>query len=149
MLSRFKYPIAIGIAGVFYVLFLVWHLTPAKQSISSEDGRVAKSPAEIGFTGAKMVELYTPYCAACKEMAPFVKALSGSCRHHGVSVETLDISLEENEHVIDELGVTAVPTFIFIDDVGVETTRLVGRQSIDRLIEHLAEIGGAKCNTSS
>jgi cytochrome c-type biogenesis protein len=101
------------------------------------------------LSGARMVEVFTPHCSVCKAMAPLVNALVGSCRHQGVLVETVDVSREENEHIIEELEVEAVPTFIFISETGVETTRLVGRQSAEALIEHLSEIGGAKCVVTS
>ena len=143
------FPIAIPVLGALLFGALYTLLEPPMPTASPQPTRSDAASSELNLNRSKMVELYTPYCPACKEMAPLVQGLVGSCRHEGVDVQTVDISREENEHLIDKLNVSAVPTFIFINETGYETARLVGRQSAETLIDHLAEIGGASCHSPS
>jgi thiol:disulfide interchange protein len=95
--------------------------------------------------GPMMLELYTPYCPSCRQMAPLMERLAKSCPQKGVAVVQYDISVSENEHFINELGIDAVPTFVFIDAAGQEAGRLVGSQTAETLHAHLAGIGGEEC----
>lgn len=93
----------------------------------------------------RLMELYTPYCPSCREMDPLVNRLKAKCDNKGVQVVQVDISRSDNEFFIEEYDVSAVPTFIFIDENGRETERLVGKQSLDTIRKHLAAISGEKC----
>lgn len=99
--------------------------------------------------GPIMMELYSPYCPSCSQMAPLVESLAKSCEAEGVSVVQYDISAAENEYLVDELSIEAVPTFVFIDESGRETERLVGKQTADALHSGLAGIGGRACDGRS
>lgn len=103
------------------------------------------APAAAALSGPVMLELYTPYCPSCSQMAPLVEDLAKSCAAEGVSVVQYDISAAENEYLVEELRIEAVPTFLFFDGSGRETARLVGKQTADALHAGLADIGGARC----
>lgn len=96
-----------------------------------------------------MLELYAPYCPSCNQMAPLVRALAENCASEGVSVVQYDISTLENEHLVEELDIEAVPTFLFFDETGKESARLVGKQSADTLQSKLSGIGGRACDGRS
>ncbi len=128
-----------AVAGV--MLWSVRALTEHSRSAPTS----AKTEASYDDDGPMMLELYTPYCPSCSQMAPLVRNLAEDCANQGVSVVQFDISAEENEHLVDELDIRAVPTFLFIDQTGRETARLVGKQTAEALESRLSDIGGRAC----
>jgi len=77
----------------------------------------------------RMLELYTPWCPSCTSMEPIVQELAARCGRHGVRIDAVDVSRDENERIAERFGVSAVPTFLFLDASGVEATRLVGART--------------------
>ena len=126
----------------------IWKLTgpalPGAPSPPDTRTSVGTDPQE-DTAGPMMLELYTPYCPSCLQMAPVVDRLAGACPQNGVQVRQYDISTAENEHLMKELEIQAVPTFVFIDEAGMEVSRLVGKQSAETIESRLADIGGAAC----
>lgn len=106
-------------------------------------------PARGALDGPMMLELYTPYCPSCRQMAPLVETLAEDCASKGVSVIQYDISSEDNEHLVEALDIDAVPTFVFFDGDGRETGRLVGKQTAEAIRAGLADIGGHTCDGRS
>ena len=96
----------------------------------------------------KMVELFTPTCPSCRAMDPLLDQLKKRCENRGVNVNEIDVSKRQNEHLVDELDVVAVPTFVFLDENGVETSRLIGKQTESTLEKHLATLGGQCADVS-
>ena len=93
----------------------------------------------------RMVELYSPYCPACMKMKPVVEALVSQCDYRGVRLEMIDVSSEENERLMDHYRVRAVPTFLFLDEYGIEVARLVGSQTEQSLKQALSALRGKEC----
>ena len=139
----------VGIPAVAVVIAVsIWKLTapataeaPPTHTTRTE---VLTQPAE-DTAGPMMMELYTPYCPSCLQMAPVIDRLAGTCPQNGVQVRQYDVSAAENAHLMEELEIQAVPTFVFIDEAGMEVSRLVGKQSAETLESRLADIGGAAC----
>jgi len=138
--------------GLFAVLLLtavsLWKLsgTESPKPRTEAAAPIAEAaPDDLDAVGPMMLELYTPYCPSCRQMAPLVDRLAGACPRNGVTVHQYDISAAEHAHLAEELEVRAVPTFVFIDETGTETSRLVGKQTEETLEAGLADIGGAAC----
>ena len=136
---------------IFIILFIaagtvssIWKLTASNEARRSPTPAVQTAVSDEA-PGPMMLELYTPYCPSCLQMAPVIDRLAGTCPKNGVQVRQYDVSTAENEHLLEELEVHAVPTFVFIDEAGVEVSRLVGKQSKETLESRLADIGGAAC----
>lgn len=100
---------------------------------------------DMGEALPRMVELYTPYCAVCMKMKPVVESLVGQCDYRGVRLEMVDVSQEENERLMDHYRVRAVPTFLFLDEYGIEVARLVGSQTEQSLKQALSALRGKEC----
>jgi thioredoxin 1 len=92
-----------------------------------------------------MLELYTPWCPTCVKMKPVVEDLAARCAGNGVRIDTVDVSQDENERIAVQYGVRAVPTFLFLDENGVEAERLVGAQTAMDLRRGLKALGGTSC----
>jgi len=129
-----------GLAIAAAALFLIHRMGAHDGAGNGGRGIVSAEQLET----PRMMELYTPYCPSCQEMAPVVEQLKARCRE-GVQVLQVDVSQTENEPFAEQYGIDAVPTFIFIDENGVETTRLVGKQQASTLQQHLATISGKRC----
>jgi len=146
MISRAK---LLGLVFVVTVTAVsVHHLTSDPKKFRARNSEKIPSSTDV-VDGPMMMELYSPYCPSCSQMAPLVESLAKSCEAEGVSVVQYDISAVENEYLVDELSIEAVPTFVFIDETGREIERLVGKQSADALHSGLAGIGGRACDGRS
>ena len=139
-LSKILAVAAVVVLTVLSVRVLTPAASPSHTGASADSAQ--KTPGEAG---PMMMELYSPYCPSCSQMAPLVRDLAADCASEGVSIVQFDISTKENEHLADELDIDAVPTFVFIDETGQETARLVGKQSAEALQDGLSVIGGAAC----
>ncbi len=92
-----------------------------------------------------MVAVHAPYCSVCVRMKPLVESLVTQCDRKGVSVEMVDVSIEENEHLIERYRVVGLPTYLFLDDAGFEVARLVGAQTESTLRQALGALRGEAC----
>jgi thiol:disulfide interchange protein len=129
--------VVIAVAAVLWIQYVDARKTPK----NGDQIAVTKSQLET----PRMMELYTPYCPSCREMAPLIRQLKAQCESKEVQVVQVDISRSDNEWFVEEYEVSAVPTFIFIDENGLETARLVGKQQASTLMTHLAAITDRKC----
>ena len=93
----------------------------------------------------RMLELYTPWCPTCVKMKPVVEDLAELCAGNGVRIDAVDVSQDENERIAKRYGVSAVPTFLFLDENGVEAGRLVGAQTAMDLRRGLKALGAISC----
>jgi thiol-disulfide isomerase/thioredoxin len=98
-----------------------------------------------GGAQTRMVMFTADYCPACREMKPLIETLNHQCRHHGVEIDTIDVSEQVNEQVVDEYRVVGVPTFLFVDETGIEVARLTGRQTPQSLKQAMSAVRGAAC----
>jgi thiol:disulfide interchange protein len=58
------------------------------------------------------------------------------------------VSKPTSTHLVEELHIVGVPTFLFFDELGLEALRLVGEQTEDTLMRALAQVGGEACRES-
>ena len=92
-----------------------------------------------------MLELYRKGCHVCQKMKPIVESIQNQCDQKGVHVKTLDVSKPENRHLVKEFRLVGVPTFIFLDETGAETARLVGEQSEHSIKQTISVLRNEPC----
>lgn len=68
-------------------------------------------------------KFYTPSCGPCKMMAPMIEEIGEAL---GIEVISIDSSLDENQLINEEYGVSSVPTVILEDDKGILLDAFVG-----------------------
>lgn len=92
-----------------------------------------------------MLELYDKDCSICQAMVPVVEQLKKDCHLKFVDVRQIDISEPQYRYLTTELNIVGVPTFVFINMEGKETSRLIGYQTVESLKQSVAMIINKSC----
>ncbi len=80
-----------------------------------------------------VLDVYASWCGPCQMMAPVFEELE---REHGSTYKFAKLNVDEAREVSIQLGVTSVPTFIFVKD-GQIKGRETGYMSKDMLKEKI------------
>jgi cytochrome c-type biogenesis protein len=92
-----------------------------------------------------MIELFEEDCPVCQRMKPLMTRLEEQCDRRGVRVVAIDVSREENAHLVERYRLVGVPTFLFLDRGGDEVARLIGEQTERTLKQALSALRGEEC----
>lgn len=111
------------------------------QSAESRTSILPKDPNGLPV----MLELYQENCAVCQKMKPTIKSITQQCDQKGVHVRTIDIGKPENRYLVKKFKLIGVPTFVFLDENGAETARLIGEQTEDTLKQTISAVRGEPC----
>lgn len=71
-----------------------------------------------------------------------MRALEHACAGRGVNIVRIDIGTAEGRQAARRHGVRGVPTFLFLDGAGSESSRRIGEQSLATLQSGLEAISG-------
>jgi thiol-disulfide isomerase/thioredoxin len=115
--------------------------------ISLSDSAQEHTEKDIS-TFPHMLEIFSEDCPSCKKMEPIMDKIKGRCTKEGVRVDAVDVSKPTSNHLVEELQIVGVPTFLFFDELGLEALRLVGEQTEGTLMRALVQFGGEACRTS-
>lgn len=77
-----------------------------------------------------VVDFSATWCGPCQKMKPVFEELEDT---YGDHVNFVTIDIDQHPELAESFGVSAVPTFIFIDKSGRESERLLGAASPDVL----------------
>ena len=94
----------------------------------------------------RMVEFVSSSCSICRQMIPTVALIERDCGGRNVDVVKIDVTRPQNRNLAHSYGVRGVPTFVFLDERGKESARLVGFQQLSTLRQSLATLVGQKCD---
>ena len=95
--------------------------------------------------GPAVIDFYKPDCPACLKLVPLLNSLEATCVEKGLDLYRLDVSHPENRAFAAALGVVGTPTLVFVDEDGVEVTRLVGATDQAALQNAVDVIMGSEC----
>ena len=112
-------------------------------SSSPEDGVAYVDPNADGLP--VMYKFYADDCTVCHRVEPVVESIVAQCDQKGVRVISVNISEPENKHWISRYRLVGVPTFVFVDEAGHETARLLGEQTEQSLKQSLSALRGTPC----
>lgn len=73
-----------------------------------------------------IVDFTASWCGPCRMMKPIFHKLAGE---YGKKYNFITIDIDERPDLAQKYGIQAVPTFIFLDESGVEGNRLNGAMS--------------------
>jgi len=98
-----------------------------------------------GESSPTMVEFVSSGCPVCKRMKPVVDGLVSQCDERGVRIKTVDISEGSNRAYAEVFRISGVPTFIFLQENGEESARLIGEHSETELKQALSALRKKPC----
>lgn len=85
-------------------------------------------------------------CSVCAKMEPVMEKLSRMCAGSSVDFRKIDLNLPRNAAMGKAHRIMRVPTFVFLDGKGKEVARLVGRQTLSMLHQHMTLLTGESCS---
>ncbi|MBN1960444.1 MAG: thioredoxin fold domain-containing protein [Deltaproteobacteria bacterium] len=92
-----------------------------------------------------MFSFISKKCPVCHDMEPIINTLKIYCVGRQVNFVTYEINSPTNRYLINEFHLVGVPTFIFLNDQGIEVSRLVGKQPEKELLQALSMARGETC----
>lgn len=92
-----------------------------------------------------VVQFKSPDCVICKEMEPVVNRLRNDCAGSQARIREVVVADSGKSPLVKKHRVVGYPTFIFFNSKGEEVARLVGRQKLQSLRQHLTLITGQSC----
>jgi len=138
--------------GVFLILVASTLLfqagSLALQGVRSDQTAVAadiQQPANVGKLPV-MLEFYSEDCEVCKKMEPLIRELESACSQSVIDIRKVDVFAPDGFSLAQEFTVFAVPTFVFLDEDGLEAGRLIGYQKKSDLARSIASVTGKTCS---
>jgi cytochrome c-type biogenesis protein len=95
----------------------------------------------------KMLFFFSKDCSVCHAMQKFLSHFEQSCQSELFRVVHADINEPSFYSTVDQFGVRAVPTMVFVDSHGKEISRLVGFQTESHLKEIVQSNPGLVCQS--
>lgn len=92
----------------------------------------------------RMVEFKSERCEICREMEPVVDQLKKDCAGR-VRIKQIVAGKPGGRRLMKKHRVVGYPTFLFLNEEGEEVARLVGRQRLRTLRQHLSLLTGEQC----
>jgi thioredoxin 1 len=131
---------ALGALALALGVFASSGCAPDKPAVSAP---VAGDVVQQALSAGKptVAEFGANACAACREMKPILEALR---RDHGGRISVVDVDLIAQKHMgyLQRYRIQLMPTQVFFDAQGRETSRHMGKISADEILARLE--GGAR-----
>lgn len=105
----------------------------AKQSEGAAPDAVQRA---LGAGKPTVVEFGANSCASCREMKPILRALAQDRR-----ITVADVDIIKERDYISRYQIRLMPTQVFYDAKGQETSRHMGRINADEILERLGVAG--------
>lgn len=77
----------------------------------------------IGDGIPAVIDFYATWCGPCKKMAPFYDQLK---EKYSEKINFITVDIDQQPEIAKEYNVTAVPTFVIVDEEGKEIDRVTG-----------------------
>ena len=130
--------VLVGLFGLMLVSTLVY----VNATVPAPDPATIVTKDE---TLPTMVAVSSDMCPVCLAMKPVIERVTKKCDGHGMRVQKVDFDNPSNEQLVEIYDVESLPTFLFLDENGVEATRLEGLQSDGEIRDALSLIRGKEC----
>jgi cytochrome c-type biogenesis protein len=97
------------------------------------------------LAGAQMLEFTSHDCAVCRRMRPVVEKLVAACMELDARFVRVDVTTSRGRALADRYGVRGTPTYVLLDEHGVERARLLGESSSEELAAAVERAFGLSC----
>jgi cytochrome c-type biogenesis protein len=97
------------------------------------------------MAGAQMLEFTSHDCPVCRRMRPVVEKLVSACMDLDAHFVRVDVTTGHGRALADRYGVRGTPTYVLLDEHGVERARLLGESSREQLAAAVERAFGMSC----
>lgn len=95
-----------------------------------DDSAATGTEAEPNLlVGSQLLEFTAHQCPVCRRMRPVIDRVAHTCDGLGGRVVRVDVTTPRGRKLADRHAVRGTPTFVFVDDAGIERARIIGEQS--------------------
>ena len=109
--------------------------------VRGDEAAVAAAPVE----GARMLEFTAHDCSVCRRMRPVVEKLVAACTELDARFVRVDVTTPQGRALADRYRVHGTPTYVLLDEHGVERARLLGESSSEALAAAVERAFGLSC----
>jgi cytochrome c-type biogenesis protein len=95
--------------------------------------------------GAKFLEFTSDDCPICRRMQPVIEKLAASCSELDAGLVRVDVATSSGRALAEHHHVRGTPTFVLLDEQGVERARLLGENSREALAAAVEKAFGVSC----
>jgi thioredoxin 1 len=130
-----------GMIFLVTLLFVIGGCTKDKQVAEKQNSQAANANSAI-TTGAQVtfVELGSVNCIPCRMMQPVMKEIEAAYAGK-LKVVFIDVMTEQGRPYMQQFGIRAIPTQVFLDSQGKELARHTGFFPKDSIVALLADKG--------
>jgi cytochrome c-type biogenesis protein len=101
--------------------------------------------APISLKGVHLVEFTAPDCPVCQKMRPVMDKLAAACSELEQKTVRVDVATPSGRAIADEHVVRGTPTFLLLDEHGIERERLLGEQTASDVATAIERATGLSC----
>ncbi|HET9933004.1 MAG TPA: cytochrome c biogenesis protein CcdA [Polyangiaceae bacterium] len=95
--------------------------------------------------GARMLEFVSSHCPVCVRMAPVISQAERACDGFGARIQRVDVATPEGRALALRHRVVGTPTFVFVNDEGAESERIVGEETPENLRAAIESAFALRC----
>jgi cytochrome c-type biogenesis protein len=107
---------------------------------------VAGAAAAVAhIEGAQMLEFTSQECPVCRRMRPVVDKLVTACAELSTRTVRVDVTTAAGRALAEQHGVRGTPTFVLVDEDGVEKARLLGENTAEDVAAAVERAFGISC----
>ena len=133
---------------ILAIALLVETLAPVLKSSpqgATEEVVIAETVEQIPGHRITMIEFYSPDCPACRMVAPTVQKVKSDCSGQHVDMRFANVKDPSVHGMASALRITALPTFVFLNEEGNEVGRFLGVQPESKFRNTLTQLTGQPC----
>lgn len=97
----------------------------------------------------QMLEFTAQTCPVCERMKPVIERAVAMCGGLGKKLVEVDVATSKGRALAARHFVRGTPTFVLLDEAGIERGRILGEQSADIVSDALTKAFGATCQQGS
>jgi cytochrome c-type biogenesis protein len=104
-------------------------------------------PIVLPAEGAQFLEFSAHDCPVCRRMRPVIEKLAATCSELDARIVRVDVNTSSGRALADRFHVHGTPTFVLLNEHGIEEIRLLGENTGEQLAAAVERAFGVSCST--